>query len=95
MLKKLILAIIVVAIGTVFYTETTGKTDFSSMIYTYLLGEEPPSKTEENHYTLIKKEKPLSAAEQAKKDASEYHQEAKKFASGANKTVNDINEKAK
>ena len=94
MLRKLILALIVVGIGVVFYTEKTGKTDFSSQIYTFVIGEEPP-KEEETHYTLATKEKKLSDAEQAEKDASEYHKEAKKFAKDTNKAVNDVNEKAK
>ncbi len=100
MLKKLILIVIVVGAGVLVYTETTGKTHLKNTVYQAITGEElvEDETVDENgnHYTLVgEKEKPLSAGDQAIKDAGEYHSEAKAFAGKAANTANAINEAGK
>ncbi len=95
MLKKLLLAVIVVGIGVLCYTEKTGKTHLSDTVYSFVLGEEPPKEDDSVHYTLAKEKEQLSDAEQAKKDASEYHKKEKRFANAAKDTANGINEASK
>lgn len=98
-MKKLILAIIIVAIGVVFYTEKTGKTHFQAMFSEYVLGIDPEEADEEGgaKYTLAeKKNQPAwDPGKEAIKDANSYHKEAKEFANKTNNTVNAINDAVK
>lgn len=100
MLKKLILAVIVIGAGVLVYTESTGKTQLKNTIYQAITGDElvedETVDEEGHHYKLVgEQEKPLSAGDQAIKDAGEYHAEAKDFAGKAKNTADAINEAGK
>lgn len=95
MLKKIVLAVIVIGIGVLCYTEHTGKTDLGKVVSALILGEDAEQQKDEQGYSIVKEDAPLSAADQAIQDANDYHKDANNFANGTNKTVNKINEAAK
>lgn len=98
-MKKFFTILIVIAIATLFYTEKTGKTNLQGMFSQYVLGIDPEEGSEDgsSKYQLTKpaEQKKWDAADEAIKDAGEYHREAKNFARKTNDAVNQINDAAK